>query len=269
MRPSRCQLICDGFPRPREQLVDSVDRVIGGARAAAFSEKVAFRRNFSMSDGRERQCKRVSRRRMRRISDVFVSSSSLQTGSSRCREQLGNANEVVGGRGQDEEPFHQATTAMTGLSQAADGLHPTERFFDPLALDCADTIAGMAGGTRVDGRTAIRIVLRDMRGAAELAAASHKVSGVIILVAAHGAAGLGIVLNHRKRGRALRRAIGFGQLRIDDEPIAVLRHQMTHVAELGLLAGAFAEQSRVGVGSRRMRVILALLAMKVAFGIAP
>ena len=31
-RNSCCQFICDGFPRPREQLVDSVDRVIGDAR---------------------------------------------------------------------------------------------------------------------------------------------------------------------------------------------------------------------------------------------
>ena len=31
-RNSCCQFICDRFPRPREQLVDSVDRVIGDAR---------------------------------------------------------------------------------------------------------------------------------------------------------------------------------------------------------------------------------------------
>jgi hypothetical protein len=32
LRPSCCQFICEGFPRPREQLVDPVDRVVGNAR---------------------------------------------------------------------------------------------------------------------------------------------------------------------------------------------------------------------------------------------
>src|SRR5260370_20005077 len=44
---------------------------------------------------------------------------------------------------------------------------------------------------------------------------------------------------------------------------------MPHVAELGLLAGAFAEQAGVRVGGREMRVILALLAMEAALGVAP
>src|SRR5579871_329891 len=201
------------------------------------------------------------------ISYVLVPFSSLQTDSSRG-EELGNANQIVSSRGQNKEPFHQAATAMTGLAQAADRLHPAEWLFDPLALDGTDAIAGMSRGARVDCGTAIGIVLRDMRGAAALAAASDKVGGVIVLVAAYRAAGLGIILDHVERGRALGRAVRLGQSRIDDEPVAVLRHQMSHVAELGLLAGPFAEQPRVGVGGRRMRVILALLAMKVAFGIA-
>ena len=158
---------------------------------------------------------------------------------------------------------------MAGLAQTADGLDPAERFFDPLALDRADAIAGMAGGARIDRRAAVGIVLRDMRRAAALATAGDEVSGVIVLVAAHRAAGPGIVLDHVERGGALGRAVGLGQPRIDDEPVAVLRHQMTHVAELGLLAGAFAEQPGVGVGGRGMRVVLALLAMEVALGIAP
>ena len=55
----------------------------------------------------------------------------------------------------------------------------------------------------------------------------------------------------------------------DDEAIAVLHHQMPHVAEFGLLAGALSKQPSVGVGGRGMRVILAFLAMEVSFGIAP
>src|SRR3990172_7278099 len=57
---------------------------------------------------------------------------SLLQADSPCRQQLGDADQVVGGGGEDEEPFDQAAAAMTGLAQAADGLDPAERFLDPL-----------------------------------------------------------------------------------------------------------------------------------------
>jgi hypothetical protein len=87
--------------------------------------------------------------------------------------------------------------------------------------------------------------------------------------AAHSAAWLGVVLDHVERGFALGRAVGLGHAGIDDEPIAVLHHQVPHVAELRLLTGTFAEQPGIGIGGRAMRFILALLAMELALGIAP
>src|SRR6202158_772064 len=199
----------------------------------------------------------------------FASYSTPRTDSSRRGQELRDANEIVGDSGQDEEPFHQATPTMPGLAQTADGLHPPKGFFDPLALDCADAIAGMAGRARVDRGAAVGVVLRDMRRAAAFTAAGDKVGGVIVLVAAHGAAGPGIVLDHVERRRALRCAVGLGQPCIDDEAIAVLHHQMPHVAEFGLLAGTLAEQASVRVGGREMRVVPALLAVEVALGVAP
>src|SRR5476649_2343912 len=80
----------------------------------------------------------------------FASYSALQTDSSRCGEQLRDANEIVSGSSEDEEPFHQAAPTIPGLAQTADGLHPAKGLFDPLALDRADAIAGMAGRARVD-----------------------------------------------------------------------------------------------------------------------
>jgi hypothetical protein len=44
---------------------------------------------------------------------------------------------------------------MSCRAQAAHRLHPPERFFDALALDCADAIAGMASRARIDGRAAV------------------------------------------------------------------------------------------------------------------
>jgi hypothetical protein len=43
---------------------------------------------------------------------------------------------------------------------------------------------------------------------------------------------------------------------------------MTHVAELGFLASALAEQARIGVRCQRMRVIRALFTTKIVLGIA-
>src|SRR5712671_7299697 len=75
---------------------------------------------------------------------IVVSYSTLQTDSSRCGQNLRDANEIVGGGGKDKKPLDQLPPAMTGLTQTADGLHPAERFLDPLALLHADGIARMA-----------------------------------------------------------------------------------------------------------------------------
>src|SRR5262245_7355185 len=127
------------------------------------------------------------RRRADDMGAYFASFWTRQADSSRCRQKLGNANEVVGGSGEDEEPFDQVATTMAGLAKAADGLHPPEGFFDAFALDRADAIPGMPGRARIDRRAAIGIVLRDMRRAAALAAAGDEGGGVIVLVATYGA----------------------------------------------------------------------------------
>src|SRR5271154_1478253 len=108
-------------------------------------------------------------RRMYGIGGYVGSFSVLRADSSRRRQNLRDANEVVGCSGEHEEPLDQTATAMSSLAQTADRLDPPEWFFDPLALDRADAIAGMPGGARVDRRAAVGVVLRDMRCAAALA----------------------------------------------------------------------------------------------------
>src|SRR5260370_20369096 len=99
----------------------------------------------------------------------FASYSAPQTDSSRCGEQLGDANEIVSGSSEDEEPFHQAAPTMPGLAETADGLHPAKGFLDPLALDRADPIAGMAGRARVDRGAAGWTFFWDMPATATVA----------------------------------------------------------------------------------------------------
>src|SRR5258705_5549121 len=96
---------------------------------------------------------------------------------------------------------------MPGLAQTADGLHPAKGFFDPLALDRADAIAGMAGRARVDRGAAVGIVLRDMRRTAAVAAAGGKGGGGVVLFAAPRAARAGLVLDPVEHRRGLRSAL--------------------------------------------------------------
>src|SRR5215831_1783701 len=101
-------------------------------------------------------------RRMRGHGYRVASCSARQTDSSRCSQELRDANEIVGGRRQHEEPFDQRPSAMSRLAQAAHGLDPTEGFFDLLSLDRADAVTGVTGGPRIDRRAAVGIVLRHM-----------------------------------------------------------------------------------------------------------
>src|SRR5215470_5597059 len=221
---------------------------------------------FVMCAARTRSMDRI-RRCAHAIGGYFASFSTLQADSS-YRQKFWDADKVVCGSGQHEEPVHQAAATMPGLAQTPDRLDPSERFFDLFALDGADPVTGMAGCARIDRRAAVGVVLRDVRRAAALPAAGDEVGRVIVLVAANRAAGPGIVLDHVECRGALGRAIGFGHPSIDEESIAVLHHQMAHVTQLGLLARSLAEQPGIGVGGRGMRVVLALLAMEVALGIA-
>src|SRR3974390_2610773 len=153
-------------------------RASRGRTTSRLLKNAAFGWIFPMLNGGDWVGERRWRRRGCRTRYNVGSFSSLQTESSRCCHQLRDSNQIVSSRRQNEEPLHQAATTMASLAQAADRLHPAEWLFDPLALDRAETVAGMPGGACVDCRTTIRIVLRDMRSAAELAAARQKVSGV-------------------------------------------------------------------------------------------
>lgn len=106
---------------------------------------------FSMLAAMTRGERGDSRRGMRGIGPDIGSYLTPQTDSSRCSQKFWDANEIVGRCAQDEEPFHQIAPAMSGLAQTADRLDPAEAFFDPLALDCADAIAGMPRGARING----------------------------------------------------------------------------------------------------------------------
>ena len=78
------------------------------------------------------------------IDQIFAHNGSfpmLQADSSCGCQNRGDANEVVGSDGENEEPFNQAATAVPGLAEATNGFEPTKRLPDLFAPDHADATA--------------------------------------------------------------------------------------------------------------------------------
>jgi hypothetical protein len=215
-----------------------LDSFLNKARAAGYSSSRALK------DGHlKREFPSFgSRQAMERYSDDVFGASidlisahngtfpTLKADSSCGCQNRGDANEIVSGRREDEEPFDQGAATVPGLAEPTNGFEPTERFLDLLSLDHADAIAGVMRGPRINGRPAIGVVLRHMGRAAALATSSDEVRGVIAFVGANGAR-FGVVINHVKGSGAFSRTVGLCEPSVDDELVAVLRQQMAHVTE--------------------------------------
>lgn len=78
-------------------------------------------------------------------------------------EQLGQPDQIIGGRREGERPVDLLEAAELGSSQACDGLDPAERLLDPLADAQAGCVAGVASGAAIDRRTSAADVLGDVR----------------------------------------------------------------------------------------------------------
>src|SRR5215831_21218857 len=73
---------------------------------------------------------------------------------------------------------------------------------------------------------------------------------------------------HLQRGLALRCPGGQGQTRVDHQSVPVLHQNVPQIAKPGGLAWPLAVQSGIGIGGRGVRLIAALLAVKVLLAIA-
>lgn len=81
---------------------------------------------------------------------------------SSCRQQLGKADQVVGGGGESEEPADADGAAMARFAQIGDGLDPAERLLDAFAQSQRDRIAGMAKRPTVNSGLAWLATLPDV-----------------------------------------------------------------------------------------------------------
>ena len=190
--------------------------------------------------------------------------------SRRCAEQPRQADQVVGCHRQGELPVDFGQAAVPGLAQPGDGLGPAERLLDPLADALADGVAGMARGAAVDCRASPTGVLRQVWGNVDLAEFGNEVAGVEALVCAEGdrVRAVGVRRDQVQRGQPLSMARGTSGGGTDDQAVPVLHERMAHEAELGLLAGAFAEQLGIRIGYGGMRVVAALLTAEVLLAVA-
>src|SRR5258708_39094555 len=104
-----------------------------GATGSSCSEPSRLRKNvifepiFLMAGRRQVRMMAAGARRVRAVRPVLLSSSFLQTDSSRRCQKLWDADNVVGGGSENEEPRDEGPPAMTGLAHHADSLHPGRR----------------------------------------------------------------------------------------------------------------------------------------------
>src|SRR5882672_8241741 len=97
--------------------------------------------------------------------------------------QIFNADQVISGGREDEDPVDAFAAAVPQFAEQAHRLQPTEDLFDPFSLPLTDLITRMPGGATINGRAAISIVLRHVRGHFEGAQVFHEIMSVIVLIA--------------------------------------------------------------------------------------
>src|SRR5579864_6742582 len=178
-------------------------------------------------------------------------------GLNRRSTQVPHTYQVVSGTGEGEHPVHFKDPAMAHFPQQRDRLQPSETFFNALPLSLADSIAGVARGTCVNGAPASApIILRHVRCYSQMATFGHEIRSVISLVPAHGHwLRTRNLLQHNQRRVALRCAIGLEYFCVHDQSVSVLHQQIPAVTQLGLLPRALACQLGIGIGLRGMRLI--------------
>jgi hypothetical protein len=160
---------------------------------------------------------------------------------------------------------------MTHLAQPGHCLGPAKGFFHTFGNALGDGVAGMARGAAVDRRSAAIGILGNMRGDHLLAQFHDKVAGVVALVITQRdrLQPVGMWRDQRQRRQALGVARSAGGYRTDNQAAAVLHQRVARKTQPRLFASPFAKETGVAVSCRGTRVVAAVLAMEVAFAVAP
>ena len=176
------------------------------------------------------------------------------------------AQEIVSGAGEDEDPVHLMQTAQLDLPNRAGLLEPSEALLDQPSPAQADRVAGMPGGSAIHVRAASLLVLRYMRGHVERPGGGDEVLGVVSLVGTDGdtpQAAFLLRFQQQQSGFALGIAIGLGGHRGGDQAVTVLHQRMAEIGQMRLLAVALLVEPGVRIGGRSMGLVRALLTVEV------
>ncbi len=178
--------------------------------------------------------------------------------------QTAQPHQVVCGQAEEEVPADAASAAEARLAQETDRLEPAEDALDAAPGRDAHRVAGMAGGAPVDGAAPFGGVLGDVRGDALGAQRGHEVGGVVRTVGGKGRArsepGL---LGQSQCRRALGVAVRLAELTRDRQAGAVLHEHVPQVRKTRLVARSAAEEPRLGVRRRAVRVVAPPLTLEV------
>src|SRR5262249_6466379 len=144
-----------------------------------------------------------------------------------------------------------------------------EWLLNPLALLLADLVPTMADSATIDGGEAIGRVLRHVRCNIEVAHVGHEVSRIEALVGSHGAwrpanSARSCLSRFRARPYPTLDAVPPRRRSRCGSPSDVAR-----ISELCLLTLALLGEFGLGVRGRAVRLIAALLAVKMALAVAP
>src|SRR5438046_743384 len=155
---------------------------------------------------------------------------------------------------------------MPGLAESSDGLDPTEDLLDSFALSLTDGIPRVLRGSLIDGAAAVLVlVLRYMRSHRRFPEFVDKISRVVVLVSTqrHPPRAAWNPRCHLQRRIPLGRAGRPREPRVHHQPVAVFHQHVAQIAELGFRSPRLLVQHRFRIAGRLMRLIAALLAVKV------
>src|SRR5215204_1791493 len=181
------------------------------------------------------------------------------------RLQSSQAQQVVSGADNVRVELYAPQTARERAAQSAVLFHPTENFFDALALALADGVASVPSGASIQSRRLAALHHGNVRSDLASPQVRNKILAVIALVGADAGRTYSLAslpIQHRL-GRFRFHLRSLGHLEVDAQSVAILHEGMASVAELRFLALTFAPQFGVLVRRRAMRGIGASLAAEV------
>src|SRR5829696_4319833 len=168
--------------------------------------------------------------------------------------QVSNADQVIGGGRELEDPTHQLHSAVSGLTQQPYRLQPTEDFFYSFTLSLTNFVTRVARGPLVNRTASSLVVLSHVRCHLAGAQLSDKVFRVVTLIPGQGDPFLlRPLFQHQQRRFSFGSAARPSQQRIHHQTVAVLHQHVALKGKFRLAALGLLKQSEIRVRGRFMR----------------